>query len=157
MFPNPLVKQFWHHQVCKLFQNITSTLAFRRVFGIHCNFFIVLTIWLKTCRSNVFFFLRRQNMRARKIGKKRGFARPSAPMGAQFVQAWYDHGVDPQRKHSSQKSCQYVSKTLKIAFLSTTQIYFGYALTVFLKAFTTYWYCFLFCNLSWWSKHGLEN
>ena len=25
------------------------------VFGIHCNFFIVLSIRLKTCRSNVFF------------------------------------------------------------------------------------------------------
>ena len=156
MFPNPLVKQFWHHQACKLFQNITSTLVFRRVFGIHCNFFIVLTIWLKTCRSNVFFFFRRENMRAWKIKKKRFCVRAHPWAGSlsrpDVTTVWILN-----EKHSSQKSCQYVSKTLKIAFLSTTQIYFGYALTVFLKAFTTYWYCFLFCRLSWWSKHGLEN
>ena len=28
-----------------------------RVFGIHLNFLIILTARLKTCRSNVFFFL----------------------------------------------------------------------------------------------------
>ena len=38
------------------------------VFGIHCNFFTVLPIQLKTCRSNAFFFFARQNVRAQKIG-----------------------------------------------------------------------------------------
>ena len=39
------------------------------VFGIHCNFFIGLPIQLKTCRSSVFFFFARLNVRARKIGR----------------------------------------------------------------------------------------
>ena len=38
-------------------------------FRIHCNFFIVSPIQLKTCRSNGFLFLTRQNVRARKIGR----------------------------------------------------------------------------------------
>ena len=37
------------------------------VFGIHCNFFIVLSIRLKICGSNDFFA--RQNVRAQKIGR----------------------------------------------------------------------------------------
>ena len=41
-------------------KNIISTLMFRAVFGIHCSFFIILPIWLKTCRFNDFF--RRQNV-----------------------------------------------------------------------------------------------
>ena len=49
------------------------------VFGTHCNFFIFLPIGLKTCRSNVFFFFTRQNISTRKIGRLRGFTRPSAP------------------------------------------------------------------------------
>ena len=39
------------------------------VFGIHCNFCIVLPIQLKTCRSNGILFYTRQNVRARKIGR----------------------------------------------------------------------------------------
>ena len=39
------------------------------VFRIHCNFFIVLPIRLKACRSNGFFFFKRQNVHARKIGR----------------------------------------------------------------------------------------
>ena len=37
------------------------------VFGIHCNFVIVLSVWLEICRSNEFFFFTKQNMRAQKI------------------------------------------------------------------------------------------
>ena len=50
------IKQFWCHQMCKLYQNITSRLMFMIVFGNDCNFFIVLPIPLKTCRYNDFFF-----------------------------------------------------------------------------------------------------
>ena len=39
-----------------------------RVFGIHCNFFIVLSIRLKAGRSNSFLFFTRQTVSARKIG-----------------------------------------------------------------------------------------
>ena len=39
------------------------------VFGIDCNFLIVLPIALKTCRSMVFFFFTRQKERARNIGR----------------------------------------------------------------------------------------
>ena len=39
------------------------------VFGIHCNFFIVLPIKLKTCRSNGFLFFPKQYVCARKIGR----------------------------------------------------------------------------------------
>ena len=39
------------------------------VFRVHCNFFIVLPIRLKACRSNGFFFFKRQNVHARKIGR----------------------------------------------------------------------------------------
>ena len=53
------------------------------VFGIHCNFLIVLPIQLKTCRSNSFFLFTRQNVRLK------GFACLNArsASGAQFVQA----------------------------------------------------------------------
>ena len=37
------------------------------VFGIHCNFFIVLPIQPKTCSSNVFFFFTRENVLAGKL------------------------------------------------------------------------------------------
>ena len=40
-------------------------------FGIHCNFFIVLPIRLKTCRSNDFLFFTRQNVRARPKNRAR--------------------------------------------------------------------------------------
>ena len=40
---------------------------FMIVFGIPCNFFIVLPIRLNSCRSNVFSFLASQNVRAQKI------------------------------------------------------------------------------------------
>ena len=53
MFPNPCIKQFWCHQICKLYQN---RLLFVTVFETYCNFFTVLPIQLKTCRSNGFFF-----------------------------------------------------------------------------------------------------
>ena len=43
--------------MCKHYQNIPSTPVFMIVFGIHCNFLIVLPIRLKTYRSNVLFFL----------------------------------------------------------------------------------------------------
>ena len=36
------------------------------VFRIHCNFSIVLPIPLKTCRSNVFLFFTKQNVRPQK-------------------------------------------------------------------------------------------
>ena len=39
------------------------------VFGIHCNFFIVLPNRLKTCRSNDFLFFTKQNVRAQKVGR----------------------------------------------------------------------------------------
>ena len=38
------------------------------VFGIHCNFFIVLSIPLKTCRCDGFFFFTMQNIRPQTIG-----------------------------------------------------------------------------------------
>ena len=38
-------------------------------FGIHCRFFIVSPIQLKTCGSNVFLFFKRENVRARKIDR----------------------------------------------------------------------------------------
>ena len=45
------------------------TPVFTITFIIRGHFFIVLLIWLKDCRSNVFFFFfRRQNVRSRKIG-----------------------------------------------------------------------------------------
>ena len=59
----------WRHQICKLYQNITSRLVFMIVFANHCKYFIVLPIGLKTCRCNCFFFYKRQNVRARKIGR----------------------------------------------------------------------------------------
>ena len=41
--------------MCELYQNM---LVFMIVFEIHCNFFIVLPVRLKTCISNGFFFLK---------------------------------------------------------------------------------------------------
>ena len=52
------------------------------VFGIHCNFFIVLPIPLKTCKYNGFLFSKKQNVHAQKIGRVsevlRAWARPIA-------------------------------------------------------------------------------
>ena len=62
------LKKFLRHQICKLYQNITTRLVFMIAFGIHCNFFIVLPIQLKPCRCNGFLLFTRQNERARKIG-----------------------------------------------------------------------------------------
>ena len=77
-FPiHELIKQFWRHQTCKLYQN---RLAFVIVFGIHCNFFIVLFIQLKTYSSNVFFFFTRENVHAKKIGLEILLAQPR-PIG----------------------------------------------------------------------------
>ena len=47
-------------------------------FGTHCNFFIALSIRLKTYRSNDFLFFARQNVRARKIGRVSGVLRARA-------------------------------------------------------------------------------
>ena len=88
MFPNPWVyKAVWRHQICEFYQNVTGRLVFMIVFGIHCNFFILLPIWLKTYRSNVFLFFTRQNMRARKVGRVWEVLRVRAQSGTQFVQA----------------------------------------------------------------------
>ena len=53
-FHKPWVKkQFWLYQIYKYYQNISSTVVFAIVFGIHCNFFIVL---LKIYKCNAFVF-----------------------------------------------------------------------------------------------------
>ena len=61
------------------------------IFRIHCNFFIVLPIRLKTCNPNVFLlFFTRQNVRAQNIGRVSEVLRPErarSASGAQFVQA----------------------------------------------------------------------
>ena len=49
------------------------------VFGIRCNFFIVLPIRLKTCRSNIFLSFTKQNVRVSEVL----YARLES--GAQFV------------------------------------------------------------------------
>ena len=90
LFPTSWVeKQFWRHQICKHYQNITCRLVFMIVFGIHCNFFIVSPIQLKICRSNIFFT--RQEVRARKIGRVsevlRAWACPIGNGHAKFVQS----------------------------------------------------------------------
>ena len=46
-----------------------NRLVVMMVFGIRCNFFVDLPIRLKTCRSNIFLFFTRQNVRARKNGQ----------------------------------------------------------------------------------------
>ena len=48
------------------------------VFVIHCNFFIVLPIRLKTCGSNVFSFYKAKCARPKNQGHLRGCVRPSA-------------------------------------------------------------------------------
>ena len=65
--------------ICKLYQNITTTLVFMIVLGIHCNFFTVLPIRLKTCRSNGFFFYKAQFARPKNRARLKGLARPRAP------------------------------------------------------------------------------
>ena len=47
-------------------------------YGIHCNFFIVLPIRLKTCRSNGFFFYKAKCARPKNGARLRGLARLSA-------------------------------------------------------------------------------
>ena len=52
---------------------------FMIVFGNYYNFFIVLPIRLKTCRTDIFFSFLRQNVLARKIGRVSEVLRASAP------------------------------------------------------------------------------
>ena len=80
------INQFWHHQICTHYQNITSTLVSTIVFGMYYNFFIVWSAWLEICRSIGVFFFTRQNVSARKIGM--GHTRLAS--GAQFVQAFLE-------------------------------------------------------------------
>ena len=48
------------------------------VFRIHCNFFIASPIWLKTCRSNGFSFLRGKMCALEKSGASHRFCAPDA-------------------------------------------------------------------------------
>ena len=59
------------------------------VFRIHCNFFIILSIRLRTCSSNGFLFFTRQIVRDRKIGRVSELLRAQTrAIGiGQFVQA----------------------------------------------------------------------
>ena len=59
------------------------------VFRIHCNFFIILSIRLRTCSSNGFLFFTRQIVRDRKIGHVSELLRAQTrAIGiGQFVQA----------------------------------------------------------------------
>ena len=67
MFPNPRGHEpLLTSPICQ-YQNITCGLVFTIMFRTHCNFFIVLPVRLKICRSNDAFFTR-QNVRAQKIG-----------------------------------------------------------------------------------------
>ena len=70
MFPNPRVDKAVltpSHQICTPCQNILKRLVFIMLFGIYSNFFIVLSIRQKTCRSNGFCFFTGQNVCARKL------------------------------------------------------------------------------------------
>ena len=57
-FPNrEYRKQFLHHQICKLYQNIVSKPVFMIAFGIDFNFFIVYLFDWKFVDLMIFFFL----------------------------------------------------------------------------------------------------
>ena len=63
MFYYPLVNnQFSRRQICKPYQNIKGIVVSTMVFGIQCNFLIVLPILLVFCKSNVFLFCRCQTL-----------------------------------------------------------------------------------------------
>ena len=55
-------KSVWHHQISKHDQSITSRLVFTTVFGLYCNFFIVLTL-------HIYWFCLITNVRAEKISR----------------------------------------------------------------------------------------
>ena len=81
------MKQFWDYQICKFYQ---IRLVFIIVFETHCDFFIVLPIRLKTCRSNDFSCLRVEICAPEKLGLFQRFRTPERAgeaSGAQFVQA----------------------------------------------------------------------
>ena len=82
------IKQFWRHQICKLYQNTTGRLVFMIVFGIQCNFFIVFPIQLKTCRSNGFLVFTNHNVHTWKIGRTSEVLHAWYWSVMQFVQAW---------------------------------------------------------------------
>ena len=56
-------------------QNVLSTLVLTKVFGIHCNFYIVLPVRLEICRS-AFFFVPRQKVCAPDLHRARNLSRP---------------------------------------------------------------------------------
>ena len=85
------MKQFWHRQTCKI---CWTRQLFMIVLRIPCNFFIVLPIWLKASRSNVFSFLQCKICTPEKSGAFQRFCMPehvSSASDMQFVQAWYSN------------------------------------------------------------------
>ena len=54
------------NQICKHYKNVIRTLVFMVLFGIFCNFFIALSIWLKICGSNCFLYLYKAKWARRK-------------------------------------------------------------------------------------------
>ena len=57
-------------------QNISSTLVFMIVLGSHCNFFINLPIQMKMCKSIIFFFSKKQNVRPKNSDTSRRICAP---------------------------------------------------------------------------------
>ena len=70
------IKQFWLHQICKFYQNITSRLLFMIVFGIHCNFSIPLPVGLKARSIGFFVFYKAKCACPKNRAFLRGFAHP---------------------------------------------------------------------------------
>ena len=76
---------------------------FMIVFGIHCNFFIVLRYRLKTYRSNDFSCFQGKSARPKSRARLRGFSR-------QFFQAWIT-----RLKAIWMQKFQYVFNTVAVA------------------------------------------
>ena len=114
------MKQFWRHQTCKFYKNITNSLVFMMVFRIDGNFFIVLPIRLETCRLNRFFFFTTWSVRTfyRKVSQMFcGPERARSASGVQFVKAWI--GYSGEAKDHIKLFLTKIKHSTKWCFLQT--------------------------------------
>ena len=104
------IMQFWRHQICKHYQDVTGRPLFMTVFGIHWKNFIFLPTRMKTCRSNIFLFCARQKVRA----LVSEVLCASSASGAQFVQVCSRHNRD--RSYLSHQAISHFIERLSVTY-----------------------------------------
>lgn len=124
-----LIDQFWGLLICKYYQNITSMLMFKLLFGIQFNLFIVLLIGLKIWRSNgLFLFYKSKCVHPKIWSYLRGFARLSLPDEHRAHNLPRPEVVLP--KNTKKKQCFQILFFRRIMFFKTLLINISFTLSL---------------------------